>query len=253
MRLSIRPGCHVSQAVESNASVTAPATERLVSLAIFGLLESARGITSIFARRIVFELLGWLLHILIDIPTHSFSYYATRLLWPVSDYRIDGIALWTPWFWAATYGALGVAWFLLWKRGAYRQRGTSEPNSPKRGVVLPDKSACGQLVITSPPTPGDASDPPKLGRQGLTHWFGTSERAACFCSSVLSFEFVVTELALERVRLANWKRPRALWCCGRHVCAIPLAYSRAFGGERDCAQQGRSEHSQRDSHVRLYG
>ncbi len=108
MRLSIRPGCHVSQAVESNASVTAPATERLVSLAIFGLLESARGITSIFARRIVFELLGWLLHILIDIPTHSFSYYATRLLWPVSDYRIDGIALWTPWFWAATYGALGL-------------------------------------------------------------------------------------------------------------------------------------------------
>src|SRR5260370_20396341 len=94
----------------------------------------------------------------------------------------------------------GVAWFLLWKRGAYRQRGTSEPNSPKRGVVLPDKSACRQLVITSPPTPGDASDPPKLGRQGLTHWFGTSERAACFCSSVLSFEFVVTELALERVR-----------------------------------------------------
>ncbi len=75
------------------------------------------GITSFLARRIVFEMLGWLLHILIDIPTHSFSYYATRFLWPVSDYHVDGIAWWTPWFWAATYAALGVVWFMLWKRG----------------------------------------------------------------------------------------------------------------------------------------
>lgn len=74
-------------------------------------------IATILARRIVFELLGWLLHILIDIPTHSLSYYATRFLWPISDYRIDGIAWWTPWFWAATYAALGVVWFTLWRRG----------------------------------------------------------------------------------------------------------------------------------------
>jgi hypothetical protein len=41
-------------------------------------------------------MLGWLLHIAIDIPTHSFRYYATRFLWPVSDFRIDGIAWRTP-------------------------------------------------------------------------------------------------------------------------------------------------------------
>ena len=75
------------------------------------------GITTILARRIVFEMFGWLMHILIDIPTHSLDYYATRFLWPVSDYRIDGIAWWTPWFWAATYGALGVAWFVIWRKG----------------------------------------------------------------------------------------------------------------------------------------
>lgn len=75
------------------------------------------GVTAILARRIVFEMLGWLLHILIDIPTHSFSYYATRFLWPLSGYRIDGIAWWTPWFWAATYGALAVAYFVLWRKG----------------------------------------------------------------------------------------------------------------------------------------
>jgi len=75
------------------------------------------GVVTILARRIVFEMLGWLLHILIDIPTHSLDYYATRFLWPISEYRIDGIAWWTPWFWAATYGALAVVYFLLWKAG----------------------------------------------------------------------------------------------------------------------------------------
>ena len=43
-------------------------------------------ITSIFARRIVYEMLGWLLHILIDIPTHSFSYYATPI--PVAGFGL---------------------------------------------------------------------------------------------------------------------------------------------------------------------
>ena len=76
----------------------------IVSLLVFGLV-------TILARRIVFEMLGWMLHIVIDVPTHSLSYYATRFLWPVSDYRIDGIAWWTPWFWVATYGALGVVYF----------------------------------------------------------------------------------------------------------------------------------------------
>ncbi len=75
------------------------------------------GVTTILARRIVFELLGWLLHILIDIPTHSFRYYATRFLWPLSDFRIDGIAWWTPWFWGVTYGALVLVYFAIWRKG----------------------------------------------------------------------------------------------------------------------------------------
>jgi hypothetical protein len=74
-------------------------------------------IAAILARRVVVELLGWLLHILIDIPTHSFSYYATRFLWPLSDFRIDGIAWWTPWFWISTYAALAAVYFLMWRKG----------------------------------------------------------------------------------------------------------------------------------------
>lgn len=84
------------------------------SLIVFLL---AFGLVSLLARRIVLEMLGWLLHILIDIPTHSLSYYATRFLWPVSDFRIDGIAWWVPWFWVATYVALAGVYFLMWRKG----------------------------------------------------------------------------------------------------------------------------------------
>lgn len=82
------------------------------SLIVFLL---AFAFTTILARRVVLEVLGWLLHIAIDIPTHSLRYYATRFLWPVSDYRIDGLAWWTPWLWVTTYVALGAVFFLLWK------------------------------------------------------------------------------------------------------------------------------------------
>jgi hypothetical protein len=82
----------------------------IVFLAVFGM-------ASVLARRPLFAMLGWLLHILIDIPTHSLSYYATRFLWPVSDFRIDGVAWWTPWFWAATYVVLALVYFLLWRKG----------------------------------------------------------------------------------------------------------------------------------------
>lgn len=84
------------------------------SLIVFLLAMAA---VSLLARRPVFEMLGWLMHILIDIPTHSFRYYATRFLWPVSDFRIDGIPWWTPWLWIATYVALAAVYFLLWKKG----------------------------------------------------------------------------------------------------------------------------------------
>jgi hypothetical protein len=75
------------------------------------------GICSALMRRPLFEMFGWLMHILIDIPTHSFSYYATRFLWPVSEFRIDGIAWWTPWFWAATYVGLLMVYVAMWRQG----------------------------------------------------------------------------------------------------------------------------------------
>jgi hypothetical protein len=96
----------------------------IVFLAVFGLV-------SILARRFVLEMLGWLMHILIDIGTHSLSYYATRFLWPVSDFRVNGIAWWTPWFWAATYVALAIVYIAMWKKGWLSRSRRSDVGDPE--------------------------------------------------------------------------------------------------------------------------
>ena len=84
------------------------------SLVVFAVVF---GVSAIVARRPVVGLLGWPLHIVIDMATHSHRYYATRFLWPLSDYGFDGIPWWTPWFHWCTYGALAVVYLLFWRIG----------------------------------------------------------------------------------------------------------------------------------------
>lgn len=43
--------------------------------------------------------LGWPLHILVDIPTHSSAFFPTPFLWPVSSFHVDGV----PWGHAAIF------------------------------------------------------------------------------------------------------------------------------------------------------
>lgn len=80
------------------------------------------GLAALAMRRLPVSMLGWLLHIVIDIFTHSYRFYATRFLWPLSDFRVDGIAWRTPWFWAATYIALALVYLVLWKTGRLGRR-----------------------------------------------------------------------------------------------------------------------------------
>ena len=39
---------------------------------------------------------AWGLHILIDIPTHSLELFPTPFLWPLSDFKVDGVAWHNP-------------------------------------------------------------------------------------------------------------------------------------------------------------
>jgi len=57
---------------------------------------------------------AWLLHILIDIPTHPKKYFPTPFLWPLSKFKIDGINWGLPWFIAFNYASLIILYLYLY-------------------------------------------------------------------------------------------------------------------------------------------
>jgi hypothetical protein len=69
-------------------------------------------------RSFCIPLLGWWVHIVIDVFTHSADYYAVPVLYPFTERGFDGIAWTTPWFMALNYLALaGVGlWLVLTSR-----------------------------------------------------------------------------------------------------------------------------------------
>jgi hypothetical protein len=67
-------------------------------------------------RRFWWPLLGWLLHILVDIPTHSKAFFPTPFLWPLSSFTVDGINWSTPWFMVLNYGALAAVYLILYRK-----------------------------------------------------------------------------------------------------------------------------------------
>lgn len=87
----------------------------IVFLIIFGLV-------ALVFRRPVWEMLAWFLHILMDIPTHTYRFYPTPFLWPLSGWKFEGVAWATPWFLILNYGALIFVflWLWLWRRSAVK-------------------------------------------------------------------------------------------------------------------------------------
>jgi len=82
----------------------------IVFFTIFGLVW-------IFMRRPAWELVAWLVHILIDIPTHTYRFFPTPFLWPVSTWKFNGFSWGTPWFMLLNYSAIVVAYLWLRRRG----------------------------------------------------------------------------------------------------------------------------------------
>jgi hypothetical protein len=70
------------------------------------------------AGRPVLEMLGWCLHILLDIGTHQ-GIFAIHFLWPFSAYSVSALRWENPTFFAANYGALLLVY--SWLRARYRR------------------------------------------------------------------------------------------------------------------------------------
>lgn len=74
------------------------------------------GIVFLIFRRPIWELGGWFIHILLDIPTHSYQFYPTPFLWPLSGWTFNGFSWGTLWFLIPNYAAIIIIYLLLRKR-----------------------------------------------------------------------------------------------------------------------------------------
>ncbi|MEK7576490.1 MAG: hypothetical protein AAB482_02225 [Patescibacteria group bacterium] len=75
------------------------------------------GVVWYLYRRPRFELFGWLLHLVIDVPTHTYAFYPSPFFWPIFgwDFRW-GIAWEHPAFMLVNYSLLSIVWFAITRR-----------------------------------------------------------------------------------------------------------------------------------------
>ncbi len=104
-----------------------PPTVALVSHHLHCTLHSAivAGVVTLLAwlvlRSLWIPLLGWWLHIVIDIFTHSADFYPAPVFYPITQRGFDGIAWNTPWLMALNYTALAITALWLWRSTRCRQ------------------------------------------------------------------------------------------------------------------------------------
>lgn len=74
-------------------------------------------------KRPPWEMGGWLFHILIDIPTHSYQFFPTPVFWPISGWKFShGISWHQPWFMVMNYSAIALAYWFLFMRPRLESR-----------------------------------------------------------------------------------------------------------------------------------
>jgi hypothetical protein len=81
------------------------------SLVVWALVV---GIFWAITKQFPWVLIPWAFHIVCDIPTHSKEFYATPVLWPVSDWKFMGGFQWGQWWFMLTnWGLLLLAYLAV--------------------------------------------------------------------------------------------------------------------------------------------
>ena len=57
---------------------------------------------------------AWLIHIVVDIPTHTKRFFPTPFLWPISSFKVDGFSWAERWFMRLNYGSLILGYILVY-------------------------------------------------------------------------------------------------------------------------------------------
>lgn len=80
-------------------------------------------ISGLVLKRPYWPLLAPLIHIVIDVPLHDINFFPTPFLWPVSNYKFDGLSWGVGWFMILNYSLLTlvyIIWFILSRRRVVR-------------------------------------------------------------------------------------------------------------------------------------
>lgn len=84
------------------------------SFVIFGVVF---GIIWLFRKKPYLPMLGWLFHILLDMPTHSGAFFPTPIFWPLSSVHVNGTPWITPWIFISNWVALALLYgFWFWRK-----------------------------------------------------------------------------------------------------------------------------------------
>lgn len=70
----------------------------------------------LLTKRFYIFLLGWPLHILIDIPSHTSRFFPTPFLFPLSSYTFSGINWGNPWFVKINYSLLLLTYIFIFRK-----------------------------------------------------------------------------------------------------------------------------------------
>ena len=74
-------------------------------------------------KKPIWIMCGWLLHILIDIPTHTIGHFATPMLWPISNFKINGLIYWRePLFMIIDIVALIIVYWIILRKEKKRKK-----------------------------------------------------------------------------------------------------------------------------------
>jgi hypothetical protein len=109
-------------------SIQSPAYNSII-VGLYNISHSLIIFTVIFLlawlifRKPIWIMLGWLLHILIDIPTHTIGHFSTPIFWPLSNFKINGLIYWRePLFMIIDIVALIIVYWIILRKEKKRKK-----------------------------------------------------------------------------------------------------------------------------------
>ena len=68
---------------------------------------------SFYNKKVAYAMLAWPLHVILDFPFHSIEYFPTPILYPIHDYKFDGIPWSNPYIWFSNIA--GIILLYIWR------------------------------------------------------------------------------------------------------------------------------------------